>query len=47
MTIRLMAWATGKVFPASMQEEHVAEIIKSKELHKYKENTIADPGLYL
>ena len=46
-TIPLMAGATGKVFLASMQEDQVAEIIKSKGLHKYTENTITDPSRYL
>jgi len=46
-TIPLMAGATGKVFMSLMEENQVAGIIKSKGLHKYTENTITDPDLYL
>ncbi|MBW2608476.1 MAG: IclR family transcriptional regulator [Deltaproteobacteria bacterium] len=46
-TIPLMAGATGKVFLSLMEENQVAEIIKSQGLHKYTENTITDPDLYL
>ncbi len=46
-TIPLMAGATGKVFLSLMRKKQVAEIIKSKGLHKYTENTITDHDLYL
>lgn len=46
-TIPLMAGATGKIFLSLMKEKQVAEIIKSTGLHKYTENTITDPDLYM
>ena len=46
-TIPLMAGATGKIFLSLMEENQVAEIIKSTGLHKYTENTITDPDLYM
>ena len=45
-TIPLFAGAVGKVFLASMEEEQTEEIIRSKGLTRFTENTIVDPELY-
>lgn len=46
-TIPLPAAATGKVFLAALEEEKALEIIKTKGLRRYTENTITDPDQYL
>jgi IclR family KDG regulon transcriptional repressor len=45
-TIPLFAGAVGKVFLASMEEEQTEEIIRSKGLTRFTENTIVNPELY-
>ena len=45
-TIPLFAGAVGKVFLASMKKEQTEEIIRSKGLTRFTENTIVDPELY-
>ena len=45
-TIPLFAGAVGKVFLASMGEEQAAEIIDSKGLPRFTDNSIVDAGLY-
>ena len=45
-TIPIFAGATGKVFLASMADEEAANIIKSKGLPKYTDNSIVDIELY-
>lgn len=46
-TLPLMAGAAGKVFLAAMDEAHASEIIQSKGLPKYTDNTVTDPRQYL
>ncbi|UCG54859.1 MAG: IclR family transcriptional regulator [Dehalococcoidia bacterium] len=46
-TLPLMAGATGKVFLASMDETQAIDIIHSKSIPKYTDNTILDPQHYL
>jgi DNA-binding IclR family transcriptional regulator len=45
-TIPLFAGAVGKVFLASMDEEHAAGIIKSNGLPRFTANSIVDTKLY-
>jgi len=45
-TIPLFAGAVGKVFLASMAEEQAANIIGSKGLPRFTDNSIVDAGLY-
>lgn len=46
-TIPLMAAATGKVFLAAKDEHRLLEMISSKGLVKFTENTITDPDLFV
>ena len=46
-TIPLMAAATGKVFLATKEEHQITEMIESKGLVKFTENTVTDPDLFL
>lgn len=46
-TIPLPAAATGKVFLAAMDEQKALEIIRTKGIKSYTENTITNPGHYL
>ncbi|MEE9419062.1 MAG: IclR family transcriptional regulator [Desulfatiglandaceae bacterium] len=46
-TIPLPAGATAKVFLGLMEEEKAKEIISTKGLTKYTENTITDPEQYM
>ncbi|MDY6792354.1 MAG: IclR family transcriptional regulator [Thermodesulfobacteriota bacterium] len=46
-TIPLMAGATGKIFLSLLGKNQIIQIIESKGLHQYTENTITDPDLYL
>jgi len=43
----LFAGSTGKVFLAAMKEEKALEIIQSKGLPRYTENSITDPDRYI
>ena len=45
-TMPLFAGAVGKVFLASMEEQHTRKIIESKGLPKFTENSIVDPEQY-
>jgi DNA-binding IclR family transcriptional regulator len=46
-TIPLMAAATGKVFLAAREERQLREMVASKDLVKFTENTITDPDLFI
>ena len=43
----LMAGAAGKVFLAEMNAPRTSEIIQSKGITRYTDNTVTDPQLYL
>lgn len=45
-TIPMLAGAVGKVFLASMDDEHALKIIKSKGLPRFTDNSIVDTALY-
>jgi DNA-binding IclR family transcriptional regulator len=47
MRIPLFAGAAGKIFLSSMPEAQAIEIIRSKGIYKFTENTITDPKRYL
>ena len=47
MRIPLFAGAAGKVFLSSMPEKQAIELIRSKGIYKFTENTITDPKRYL
>ena len=47
MRIPLFAGAAGKVFLSSMPEEQAIELIRSKGIYKFTDNTITDPKRYL
>ncbi len=45
-TVPLFAGAVGKVFLASMPEEHAAKIVKAKGLPRFTDNSIVDVNSY-
>ena len=45
-TIPMLAGAVGKVFLASMEEEHARKIVESKGLPRFTDNSIVDSTLY-
>jgi IclR family KDG regulon transcriptional repressor len=46
MTLPLLAGAIGKVFLAYMAEAQAAEILRTRGLHRYTQNSITDPQIY-
>jgi len=45
-TIPMFAGAVGKVFLASMDEEHALKIVKAKGLPRFTDNSIVDTAMY-
>jgi DNA-binding IclR family transcriptional regulator len=46
MTMPLLAGAIGKIFLAYMAETQAAELLQTRGLHRYTQNSITDPQVY-